>query len=332
MHYTYRLATLADAEAIAPLWAAFAAERAAIDPSMAVKPNFDFYRYIEHQLTKPLTYTWVLETTNEIVGCLVTYFYDEAPPPALKVEWATYQEIENPFVFRRVGSVLGLYVQPEHRQPETIFGLAERAIAQAEELKITDIDLLIGADQTGLQALLKRAGFTQAAMQFTKHYPLTVDRSLPSLHPPLPTVDGVVIPTPEALPLYHGKTGELIYNPQGNPVFLYPLRNDSGEFMKTESGLPIYPTPLRDPETQDFIFDQAGNLVTCPVLQDEDGKIIECEGIPQFRPPAYGIIKGKLTLKQDESGQFIFCDVQKKSNGEWVRSPSGMPVFQLTPM
>ncbi|WP_318719956.1 MULTISPECIES: hypothetical protein [unclassified Roseofilum] len=42
MNYRYRLATLEDAEQIAPLWVESAAERQEIDPSMRVKPNFDF--------------------------------------------------------------------------------------------------------------------------------------------------------------------------------------------------------------------------------------------------------------------------------------------------
>lgn len=43
---SHRLATATDAKDLAPLWQAFAAEREAIDPSMLVKPNFDFEKYV----------------------------------------------------------------------------------------------------------------------------------------------------------------------------------------------------------------------------------------------------------------------------------------------
>ncbi|MBP0013571.1 MAG: hypothetical protein J7540_03730 [Roseofilum sp. SID2] len=74
MNYRYRLATLEDAEQIAPLWVESAAERQEIDPSMRVKPNFDFNAYIRHQLAKPLTYAWVLEVEGAIASCLIIYF------------------------------------------------------------------------------------------------------------------------------------------------------------------------------------------------------------------------------------------------------------------
>ncbi|MCC3433940.1 MAG: hypothetical protein EAZ39_13895 [Oscillatoriales cyanobacterium] len=39
-------ATATDAKDLAPLWQAFAAERESIDPSMLVKPNFEFEKYV----------------------------------------------------------------------------------------------------------------------------------------------------------------------------------------------------------------------------------------------------------------------------------------------
>ena len=75
-----------------------------------------------------------------------------------------------------------MYVQEFHRKPSTITLLTEAAIAKAEELKVTDIDLLISIDQTGIHALLERFGFTKAAIQYTKHYDIT-GTNLPNLRP-----------------------------------------------------------------------------------------------------------------------------------------------------
>lgn len=54
--YTHRQATAADAAEIAPLWAGFAQERTAVDPSMLLKANFDFLQYVQRQLEKPLSF------------------------------------------------------------------------------------------------------------------------------------------------------------------------------------------------------------------------------------------------------------------------------------
>jgi len=330
--YAHRLASIEDAQAIAPLWAAFAAERAAADPSMVVKPNFDFEKYVAHQLDKPLSYCFVLEyqsnNSPQIVGCIFIYFYDEAPPPLLPAEMLEEHELENPFMNRRVGSVLGMYVEPEHRQPEAIQLIANAAIKKAEEMQVSDIDLLIAADQTGIQALLKRAGFTQAAVQFSKHYQNPTNAELPSLHLPHPELDLPEPPAPGAMPLRDPQTNELVYNSQGEPVFIHPLTNDSGELLKTVDGLPIYPTPLRDPQTDGWIFDAEENLVTCPVLLAENGDIFQCEGIPQFCPPLYEFVGGKIGLKRDESGAVLFSDVERDKEGKIVRNPQGQPIFQ----
>ncbi|MGD1702396.1 hypothetical protein [Dapis sp. BLCC M229] len=48
MNYTHRLATPEDSQAIAPLWAEFATERANIDPSMKLKPNFEYEKYVSY--------------------------------------------------------------------------------------------------------------------------------------------------------------------------------------------------------------------------------------------------------------------------------------------
>ncbi|WP_199249734.1 GNAT family N-acetyltransferase [[Phormidium] sp. ETS-05] len=326
--YTDRLATPADAAEIAPLWEAFARERMAADPSMQVKPNFDFLQYVRRQLDKPLSYAWVLEwhadSQSAIVGCLFVYVYDEAPPQELPQEMRLEQELENPFKPRRVGAVLGMYVQPEHRHTDTIKLLAEAAINQAEALKVSDIDILVSAEQTGVQALLQRFGFTKAAVQYTKHFDLTDATDLPSLHRPKPEFELSERPFDNAIPLYDPTTNEIVRNPQGEAIFLMPLPDE------TTGKLPIYPTPVRDPQTQEWIFDRLGELVVCPVLRDENGKVVEYQGIPQFHPPVYEIVDGQIRLQQDAEGNYLFCAVEKDKTGKILLTPNGSPVFKRT--
>ncbi|HIK09127.1 MAG TPA: GNAT family N-acetyltransferase [Oscillatoriaceae cyanobacterium M33_DOE_052] len=326
--YTHRQATPEDAAAIAPLWAAFAQERTAADPSMLLKANFDFLQYVRRQLEKPLSYAWVLQwhTDNHsaIVGCLFVYFYDEAPPQELPQEMRAEQELENPFQARRVGAVLGMYVQPEHRHTDTIKLLAEAAIQQAATLKVSDIDILVSAEQTGVQALLQRFGFKKAAVQYTKHFDLTDATDLPSLHRPHPDFELSERPFDKAIPLYDPLTNEIVRNPQGEAVFLMPLADE------TTGKLPIYPTPVRDPQTQEWIFDRLGELVVCPVLRDENGQVVEYQGIPQFHPPVYDIVDGQIRLQQDAAGNYLFCAIEKDKKGQILRTPNGSPVFKRT--
>jgi len=176
--YHQRLATSEDAIKIAPLWQAFVEARSQADPSMRFKAKFDYQRYVTAQLNKPFSFGFLLEYAEKIVGFLFIYIYDETPPPQI----SELELLENPFVPRRVGAVLGMYVQEPHRKPATITLLTEAAIAKAEELKVTDIDLLISIDQTGIHALLERFGFTKAAIQYTKHYDIT-GTNLPNLRP-----------------------------------------------------------------------------------------------------------------------------------------------------
>lgn len=212
--YSHRLATAEDAKDLAPLWQAFAAERESIDPSMLVKPNFDFEKYVTNQIEKTLSFCWLLEHSDSIIGCLFIYYYDEAPPASLPEYLIQQHNIENPFQSRRVGSVLGMYVQPEHRKSEAIQMLAKAAIAHAKNMKVSDIDFLIAADQQGIQAMLQRAGFTKAAVQYTRHYDMARDAELPSLHPPHPELPDVELPAPRAIPLRHPQTNELLRNSQ----------------------------------------------------------------------------------------------------------------------
>ena len=300
--YHQRLATPDDAIKIAPLWQAFVEARSQADPSMRFKAKFDYERYVAAQLNKPFSFGFLLECAEAIVGFLFIYIYDETPPPQI----SELELLENPFVPRRVGAVLGMYVEESHRKPSTITLLTEAAIAKAEELKVTDIDLLISIDQTGIHALLERFGFTKAAIQYTKHYDIT-ETNLPDLRPSYEN-SGATISNPGAIPLKDPQTQALVRNAQGEGVYLYPLTDESGEWLKNSRGLPIYPIPVRDPQSQEWVFDESGELVVCPVAYDEQGKIQELEGIPQFRLPTYDYVEGKLMLKQDDRGNYLFSN------------------------
>lgn len=334
MPYTHRLATPEDAKSIAPLMTAFAQERESVDPSMLLKPNYDFEQYVAYQLSKPLSYCWVLEyndgepESKTIVGFFFTYTYDETPPASLPEELRQHQQLENPFQPRRVGSVLGLYVQPNHRKQYAIAQLIEAGIQTAENLKVTDIDVLVSAEQTGIHALLEKLGFHKAAVQFTRHYEIATDGELPSLHPPHPELPEIAALAPSAIPLRNLETNELIRNSNGEPVFLMPLRDEKGELILTSDNLPIYPTPLRDPEKNDWVFDAAGELVTCPILQDETGEIVEYRGIPQFCPPAYEAAARGIRLQRDAQGNYVFCPVERDNSGKIVRNLDGLPIFK----
>jgi len=177
MPYQQRLAIANDVSEIAPLWEKFAHDRVQINPSMKIKPNFDFRRYVEYQLKKKDRYCFILEhypqensENKTIVGFLYTYIYDESPPPNLSSELLAEIELQTPFLPRKVGSVLGLYVVEKHRGIG-IKILIESALKKAEELGITDLDLLISEDQISLQHILeKKYDFTRSGVQFVKHY------------------------------------------------------------------------------------------------------------------------------------------------------------------
>ncbi|MGD1702394.1 hypothetical protein [Dapis sp. BLCC M229] len=133
---------------------------------------------------------------------------------------------------------------------------------------------------------------------------------------------------PGAIPLRDPKTNKLVYNNQDKPVFIYPITDNNRELIKTSKGLPIYPTPLRDPQTQDWIFDANGELVVSPIFKDDKGEIFEHKGMVQFHPPSYKMEGRKLVLEKDDSGNYLFLDVERDSQGNIVLSPEGLPIFQ----
>lgn len=299
--YSQRLATSNDASEIAPLWMAFLQERSQYDLSMILIPDFDYVSYVKQKLESRSIYTFVLELAENrhIVGFLCVYFHDEIP--SLNYEGMT----DTPFKPRRIGGAIGMYVQPEHRQPEAITLLVESAIALSEELKITDFDLLISMEQTGVHKLLERFGFKKAAIQYTKHSDIE-ESELPKLEYPISEEISVKMPPPSMIPLRDPKTQQPVINPQGKQVFLHPLKNKLGESLKSSNGLPVYATPLRDPQTQEWVFNELGELVTCPVVLDELGKVKEKQGIPLFKQPTYEFFDGKLRLKKDDNGNYLF--------------------------
>lgn len=333
MTYTHRLATLEDVGAIAPLMSAFAAERSTVDFSLTIKPNYDFSQYITYQLQKSNCFCFVLEhqksqTSSEIVGFFFFFAYDEAPPPQLPENLRHQYEQESPFLPRRVASALGLYVQPQHRNAQGIQQLILAGMEYVEHWKVSDVDVLISAEQTGIQSLLERLGFTKSAVQYTRHYDISPDTELPCLHPAYPDTLDLELPEPSAIPLRDPDTNELVRNLQGEPVFLSPLRDEVGQLIMGSNNSPIYPVPLREPQNNQWVFDTTGQLVVSPVLLDEQGQVFECKGIPQFYPPFYQFVDSYLCLKKDEDGYYLFCDVERDARGNIVRTPEGLPVFK----
>lgn len=302
MTYTQRLATGTDLRSLASLWQCFVLEREKADPSTRCRSDFDYLAYVNHRLQQPLSFCYVLEHNNDLVGFLDIYFYDEAPPPQAPLELSI---LENPFLPRRIAAVLGMYVQPSHQQPQTIKLLTDAALNKAAELKVSDIDLLVSEDQKGIHALLSRYGFTRAAVQFTKHFDVSGD-DLPNLHPTAGIQHQIASPANLAIPLRDPITNELAKDPQGEVIVLQPLLDAEGNMLRNSSGLPVYPLPLREPQTHHWVFDPQGKIVLCPVMLAGDGTIIEKNGLPQFQSPEYDYQSDGLILKRDESGAYIF--------------------------
>ena len=95
-------------------------------------------------------------------------------------------------------------------------------------------------------------------------------------------------------------------NLAGETIYLEAIKDETGKILKTSRGLPIYPIPVRDPQTQNWVFDESGNLIVAPLLWDEKGELIEIDGIPKFKSPVYDYENGKLSLKVDEEGKYMF--------------------------
>ncbi|MFM7577429.1 MAG: GNAT family N-acetyltransferase, partial [Microcystaceae cyanobacterium] len=122
--------------------------------------------------------------------------------------------------------------------------------------------------------------FTKAAIQYTKHYDIK-ETNLPDLRPSYENV-GSDFSNPGGIPLKDLQTQDMVKNAQGETVYLYPLTDESGNWLKSSKVMPIYPIPVRDPQSQAWVFDQSGELIVCPVARDQQGNIKEVDGIPQF--------------------------------------------------
>jgi len=336
MPYTHRLAVLSDAAAITPFVEALCREWAAVDPTRVVKVGFDFGQYARYLLTKPHTYCLVLEhcdrnppELNTLVGCIVTSFYDEGLPDNALPDRIQHDAVAHPFEPRRVGTVLGFYVHPDHRRAANVTRLIQAAIAQADVQKIEAIDVQVFGNRTGVQALLKRMGFQAAANQYTLTWTIPSDTPLPDLHPPdsyppLPDTEAHAAP----IPLRDPKTNRPVVNLQGEPVYLKPLLRDRNTPLLSSKNVPVYPIPVRHPQTEAWVFDAVGELVVCPILQDESGHVFEWNGIPQFVSPAYEVRHGKLHLQQNPDGSYVFQEVARDSFGQILTTSDGKPIFK----
>ena len=299
--YQQRPATLKDAALIAPLWKAFLEERSHQDPSIILKKNFNYVSYVKQKLQSPSVYGSLLEygENQYIVGFLFVYVQDKAS------SLASDDITNNPFQPCRMDGVIGMYIKKEHRHLEGIKLLVDEAMTLAEKLKISDIDLLISVEQTGIHKLLERFGFKKVAIEYTKHYEI-LDQVLPPLKNEVSHGISLKIPQPQLIPLRDPQTKQPVINPSGEQVFLHPLIDNEGKFLRGSNGFPVYPTPLRDPQTQDWVFDDSGELITCPISLDETGRVKEKNGVPLFKTPIYEKVDGILKLKQDEFGNYLF--------------------------
>lgn len=153
-----------DSPQVAALWWHFVRARCEVDRSLRLKDDCDFPRFVERELRAPGTFCWLAEhRASEAdlpvsVGCVIWYLENESADPL------------SPFEPRRCGKVLGLYVDPAHRSSGSISLLMDACIRHAESLGVTDIDVLISAEQTGLHTMIGDKGLSRAAIQFTRHY------------------------------------------------------------------------------------------------------------------------------------------------------------------
>jgi len=134
-------------------------------------------------------------------------------------------------------------MENKHNLGETMY---HQRLARPE-----DAIAIASIDQQGIQVLLERLGFVKAAIQYTKHFNIS-ETNLPNLHQAhLRLREKEVIPT-GTIVLRDIKTQEIVKNSQGKPIFLEPVRDAAGKALTSSTGLPIYPLPLRDPNTHNF--------------------------------------------------------------------------------
>jgi N-acetylglutamate synthase-like GNAT family acetyltransferase len=294
--YQTRLATLKDLDVISSLWQEFTEERLRLDPTLSIASDFDFTEYVKQHLSKDSTYCWLLESSEVLsspnlsnqtkdVGFLCTYIYTESQPLAVPPV--------TPFQPRKVGVVLALYIKPEYRQLEGMNLLVDTALNGALELQVSDLELLIPED-IGIQSLLVRLGFTKVAVQYTKHLQSPIECFENNKN-----ID-------EQVPLRDLETNEIIRDKLGNTIYLSALKDEKGNVLKDSSGLLIYPLPLRNPQTSEWLFNLDGGIALCLPLLDENGKVIESDGLVKFQSPAYEIRDGTIKIKCNQDGCLLF--------------------------
>jgi GNAT superfamily N-acetyltransferase len=297
MQYSVRLATLADVDIIADLWREFAEDRAMSDSTLSVAPDFNFNEYVKSYLSKESTSCLILESSEillfpnlpsvtEQAGFICTYIYTEFNP--FDIQPLT------PFNPRNLGAVLAFYIKPEHRQIGSMNLLINAALDRAIELQVSDLDLLI-PEESEVHNLLNRLGFKKIAAQYTKHLQEPIDKLVPS--------NSIF---DERLPLRNLDTNELIKDAEGNTIYLTPLKDENGKNLKDSQDLLIYAVPVRDPQTSEWAFNRDGTLAICPPLLDEEGKVVEIDGITQFYSPAYQVVDGNIQIKLDLDGNYLF--------------------------
>lgn len=320
MNYAHRIASSHDSDAITPFVAELCKEWATIDPTRKLKPDFDWQRYTTYLLNQPHTYCIVLEhttdTTTEIVGCIVTNFFDESPIPNAPPDQLEHHAIAHPFQPRRIGTVSGFYIKPEHRKAKNVIRLIEAAIDQADYLKVDTIDVQVFENRSGIQAFLKRRGFQPANTQLVLSRTIPAGVELPNLHSEVADLE-VPEYQPEAvpIPLRDPQTGERVTNPENQPVSIAPLTDPDGRPILSSKRIPIYPPPIRDPQTDGWVFDNNGELVVCPAARDDSGEIIERDGVPQFRSPKYAIGNGEAKLIRNPDGSCVFRELEPAAIG-----------------
>ncbi|ELS32771.1 MULTISPECIES: N-acetyltransferase [Pseudanabaena] len=305
MSYSHRIATNKDINEIAPMLKTVYQEWAELDRAVTLKPDLDIETHIASLLAKPHTYCILLEdseTDRQIIGCLITQYYDESCPSILTEYEVQQHENTRVFIPRRVCTVLGLYIDPAYRdRPAAIQHLIDAGLEQTDRIGVNAIDLGVLANLTAFHKLLERNGFRQATVQYTMPREIEGDRELVSLHEPtFSNSDGIPIP------LFDPKTNQQIKNPAGEIVFLYPLQDETGNILHSSQGRAIYPMPVNDPETQEWLFQPDGKLALCPVVRDRHGQVVEQNGIPQFYLPDYQLINGKPQLKTNSDGSYVF--------------------------
>lgn len=104
----------------------------------------------------------------------------------------------------------------------------------------SDIDLLIAADQQGIQSMLQHAGFTKAAVQYTRHYDMGMDTELPSFH--LVENQDIVQFYRPSYQIVDGKP-VLMREASGNYVFCDVELDKQGKIVRTPDGFPVFKQP-----------------------------------------------------------------------------------------